>query len=96
MRDLSALFADYSECHRTAGNKLFHRLGIPLIVLSLLGMLARVTFFHADGFNVDLGIVLLVASAIFYIALEWKLGAAMTAVTAVFYLAGRAAVHWTH
>jgi uncharacterized membrane protein YGL010W len=94
MRDLNALFADYSECHRTAGNKLFHRLGIPLIVLSLLGMLARVTLFRADGFNVDLGIVLLVASAIFYVALDWKLGAAMTAVTVAFYLAGRALPMW--
>lgn len=94
MRDLKALFADYSECHRTAGNKLFHRLGIPLIVLSLLGMLARVRLFRAGDLIVDFGMVLLVAAAAFYIALDWKLGAAMTAVTVGFYLAGRSLPLW--
>jgi uncharacterized membrane protein YGL010W len=94
MRDIQALFADYSEYHRTPGNKQFHRLGIPLIVLSLLGMLARVTLVHTGGFRLDLGMLLLAASAIFYIALDWKLGTAMTAVTAVFYLAGRALPFW--
>ena len=94
MRDIQALFADYSEYHRTPGNKLFHRIGIPLIVLSLLGMLARVTLFGAGGFYVDLGMLLLVASAIFYVALDWKLGTAMAAVTALFYVVGRALPLW--
>jgi uncharacterized membrane protein YGL010W len=94
MRDLKALFADYSEYHRTAGNKLFHRLGIPLIVLSLLGMLARVGLFRAGAFAVDLGMVLLVASALFYIALDWKLGAAMAVVSAAFYVTGRFLPLW--
>ena len=94
MRDIKALFADYSEYHRTPGNKLFHRFGIPLIVLSLLGMLARVTLFHADGFYLDLGMLLLAASAIFYVALDWKLGTAMAAVTVLFYVVGRALPLW--
>src|SRR5207253_2509680 len=42
MPDVHALFADYASYHRTKGNKAFHRIGIPLIMLSLLGMLARV------------------------------------------------------
>ena len=39
MPDVNALFADYASYHRTKGNKVFHRLGIPLLMLSLLGML---------------------------------------------------------
>ena len=42
MRDINALFADYASHHQTKGNKWFHRLGIPLIMLTLIGMLARV------------------------------------------------------
>ena len=94
MRNLEALFADYSECHRTAGNKLFHRLGIPLIVLSTLGMLAHVTIFRTRDFSADLGMIVLVASAIFYIALDWKLGTGMAVVTAAFYWIGRSLPLW--
>ena len=42
MRKIDAFFADYASHHRTAGNKWFHRFGIPMIMLTLLGMLARV------------------------------------------------------
>ena len=41
VRDIRSLFADYASYHRTSGNKAFHRISIPLIMLSLLGMLAR-------------------------------------------------------
>ena len=42
MRDIWSLFADYASHHQTKGNKVFHRVGIPLIMLTGLGMLARV------------------------------------------------------
>ena len=47
MQDINALFADYAAYHQTAGNKLFHRLGIPMIMLSLIGMLTQVPLFDA-------------------------------------------------
>jgi len=58
MRKLDALFDDYASYHRTAGNKWFHRVGIPLIMLSLLGMLARVEIVAIDSLRIDLAVVL--------------------------------------
>jgi len=49
MQPITALFADYAAYHQTAGNKTFHRLGIPLIMLSLIGMLARVVLMILFG-----------------------------------------------
>jgi uncharacterized membrane protein YGL010W len=86
MRDINALFAEYASYHQTAGNKWFHRFGIPLIVLSLLGMLARVPFYVAP--------ILIVLVGIYSIALDWLLGAAMLAVSVLFYLAGAALPFW--
>ena len=39
MQDIQSLFADYASYHQTAGNKTFHRLGIPMIMLTLLALL---------------------------------------------------------
>jgi uncharacterized membrane protein YGL010W len=39
---LKAHFADYSAFHGTPGNQACHYVGIPLIVLTLFAMLARV------------------------------------------------------
>lgn len=93
MPDIQALFADYASYHRTKGNKAFHRLGIPLIMLSLIGML---TF--ADvvvrGVRVDLAMVLIAASTIYYLAVEWRLAILMLVVSIAMYFAGRAMPFW--
>lgn len=85
MQDIRALFADYASYHQTKGNKLFHRLGIPMIMLTLLGMLARV-----EIGPVDAAIVLIAVTAVYYLMLDWRLGAAMIAVSAGMYIAGAA------
>ncbi|HEX9494051.1 MAG TPA: Mpo1-like protein, partial [Thermoanaerobaculia bacterium] len=84
MRDIRDLFADYATYHRTKGNKWFHRVGIPLIMISGLGMLARVSI----AAHVDLAIVLIAAAEIVYAILDWRLGVMMLIVSAAFYLAG--------
>jgi uncharacterized membrane protein YGL010W len=86
MRSLPELFADYAAYHQTKGNKWFHRIGIPLIMLSALGMLARVTLWGP----VTAAMVLIAAVEVFYLVLDWRLGLAMLVVTALFYVAGAA------
>ena len=86
MTPLSDLFADYAAHHRTKGNKMFHRLGIPLIVFTLLGMLARVGLGSVSGVRLDLAMLVILASGIYYIALDWRLGLVMVAVSIVFYV----------
>lgn len=90
MRDLPSLFADYASYHQTAGNKACHRVGIPLIVLSLFGMLARVSFAP----HLDLAIVLIVVAEIVYVMLDWKLAVLMLVVSAALYFAGAAIPFW--
>ena len=85
MAAIQSLFADYAAYHRTKGNKWFHRLGIPMIMLTLIGMLARMSLGPVDA-----AIVLIAASSIYYLTLEWRLGIGMLAVSVVMYFAGRA------
>ena len=84
MRDIRSLFADYASYHRTRGNKAFHRIGIPLIMLTLLGMLARVPVVGP----VDAAILLIAVAEVIYLILDWRLGAIMLVVSAAFYYVG--------
>jgi uncharacterized membrane protein YGL010W len=87
MRDIRTLFADYAAYHQTKGNKWFHRFGIPLIMLTLLGMLARVGTSVA-GVRIDLAMLLIVVAEAVYLILDWRLGAVMLAVSVGFYFLG--------
>ncbi|MGZ7080379.1 MAG: Mpo1 family 2-hydroxy fatty acid dioxygenase [Thermoanaerobaculia bacterium] len=93
MQQIESLFADYASYHRTRGNKMCHRVGIPLIVLTLIGMLARVSVRVSD-MRIDAAMLLIVAAFAYYVALEWRLAIAMLAVSIAFYFAGRALPMW--
>ena len=86
MRSIEGLFAEYASYHRTRGNKWFHRLGIPMIMLTLLGMLARVSI--AGG--VDAAMIVIGAAGVYYLVLDWRLGLPMIAVTILMYAVGAA------
>ena len=87
MQDIRTLFADYAAYHRTPGNKWFHRAGIPLIMLTLLGMLARVGA-SAGGIRVDLAMLLIAVAEVVYLMLDWRLGLVMLVVSVGFYFLG--------
>ena len=93
MRDIRSLFADYASYHQTKGNKWFHRFGIPLIMLTLLGMLARAGV-SAGGVRVDLAMLLIVVAEVVYLMLDWRLGAVMLVVSVAFYFLGAAMPFW--
>jgi len=86
---LQAHFSDYSAFHRTPGNKACHYVGIPLIVLGLFALLARVPLFEAGGFTVTLAEVVLVAATIYYLTLDAALAVMMLVTSAVLAVAGR-------
>jgi uncharacterized membrane protein YGL010W len=88
MPDIRASFADYASHHQTKGNKWFHRFGIPMIMLTLIGMLARVGLGTMLGYRIDAGIVLIALAVIFYLTLEWRLAIAMLVVSIGFYIIG--------
>jgi uncharacterized membrane protein YGL010W len=84
MPDVQALFADYASYHQTKGNKAFHRLGIPLIMLTLIGMLVRVKL----GAGLDAAMLLIALATIYYFVVEWRLAIAMLLVSIAFYFLG--------
>jgi len=89
MPDIHASFADYASHHQTKGNKWFHRFGIPMIMLTSIGMLARVSLGTVAGVRIDAGMVLIALAAIYYFTLEWRLAIPMLIVSIGFYLIGR-------
>jgi len=90
MQTIETLFADYASYHRTVGNKLFHRFGIPMIMVSLIGMLARVPI--TGGVNAAM--LLIVVATVYYFSVEWRLAIAMLAVSIGFYFLGAAMPMW--
>jgi uncharacterized membrane protein YGL010W len=86
---LQGHFADYSSFHRTPGNKACHYVGIPLIVLSLLALLARVPLFEAGGFTVTAAEALVVAATVYYLTLDTALAVVMLAASALMAALGR-------
>jgi uncharacterized membrane protein YGL010W len=90
MQTVEALFADYASYHQTKGNKVFHRLGIPMIMFSLIGMLTLVTLFDVGTIRLDAAMVLIALSSAYYFIVEWRLGIAMIAVSIVFYFVSAA------
>ena len=89
MRKIDALFDDYAAYHQTPGNKNFHRLGIPLIMLTLIGLLVRVRLGPADA-----AMLLIAAATVYYLTVEWRLALLMLAVSVVFYFAGARMPLW--
>jgi uncharacterized membrane protein YGL010W len=86
MRDIQSLFADYAAYHQTKGNKWFHRFGIPMIMLTLIGMLARVPVWR----EITGAVILIAIAEVVYFMLDWRFGALMLIVSAAFYAIGAA------
>ena len=86
---LRAHFVDYAAFHGTAGNRACHYVGIPLIVLSLFGLLAQVPLFSALGFTVTLAEALIVLATAYYLTLDAALAVLMLVVSVLLAAAGR-------
>ena len=74
---LMIYFKDYEQYHQTRGNKRTHLLGIPLVLFSLVGLLSHAVLWTASQeslFPIDLGLLLVVAGALFSLKVDWKLG----------------------
>ncbi|MEO8219052.1 MAG: Mpo1-like protein [Acidobacteriota bacterium] len=87
-------FEDYGAHHRTPGNKLFHRIGIPMIMFSLIGLLARLVLLHGRGWQLDAAMLLIAAAELFYLALNWRLAVAMLLVSVAFYFGAQHVPIW--
>jgi uncharacterized membrane protein YGL010W len=91
---LKAHFADYAAFHGTPGNKACHYVGIPLIVLAVLALLARVPLLALGGYDVTLAEVALVAVTAYYLTLDAVLAAIMLAASVGLLFLGRPLPVW--
>ncbi|MGH9456729.1 MAG: DUF962 domain-containing protein [Thermoanaerobaculia bacterium] len=96
MAALAPMFADYAAYHRTAGNKWCHRVGIPLIMFSLFGLLAEVVLVRTSELRLDLALVLIAAASIWYFAADWRFGAIMLVVSLAMWAAALFVPFWIH
>jgi uncharacterized membrane protein YGL010W len=94
-------FNSYEEFHTVPGNKLCHYIGIPSIMLSLLGLLARISIVDEVGglswARVDGGVILLIVALAWYFWMDWKLTLPWVFVSFAMYTIGAAlpnAVNW--
>lgn len=81
------MFRDYADHHRSPGNKWCHRLGIPLIMLSLFGMLSILRI-PLGALFIDAAILLIAIGTIYYFWLGIRFGVAMLIVSILLYLIG--------
>jgi uncharacterized membrane protein YGL010W len=86
---LKAHFADYAAFHGTPGNKACHYVAVPLIVLTLFALLARVELATIGGFTLTLAEVVIVLATVYYLTLDVSLALLMLAASVVFAWAGR-------
>jgi uncharacterized membrane protein YGL010W len=78
MKSLVDHLSQYAAYHRDPRNIASHFIGIPLIVVAVAVLLSRPQWPLA-GLWVSPAVLLALASAWFYLRLEWSLGALMTA-----------------
>jgi uncharacterized membrane protein YGL010W len=91
--ELAALFDDYSSHHETLGNKATHIIGIPMILMTLLGMLSQLVigdgFTGSDLIRLDGGLILWGLAVIWYLMLDWRLALPFGMVALGLYFCGR-------
>jgi uncharacterized membrane protein YGL010W len=94
MKALGQKFADYSSYHRTGGNQVCHMIGIPLIVVTVFGLLSHLVpgggLTGLEWFRVDGGTILWALASVWYVRAEWRLGLPFAWVTLGLYFVGRA------
>lgn len=79
---LEALFTDYSQAHQTRGNRMTHKIAIPIIVFHIVAMLDWVRLFPlAQGHALTLGAIAFVIAAGFWLSWDLKLGLLVSALT---------------
>jgi uncharacterized membrane protein YGL010W len=86
---LRSHFADYAAFHATRGNQACHYFAVPLIVLTVFAMLARLPLVSVSGFTITAAELTLAAATLYYLTLDAALGAWMFVLSVLFVAAGR-------
>ena len=93
---LRARLDEYGSVHRTAGNVACHWVGIPLIIIAIFGVLARVPIPVLPNVPLTAAEVLIAAALVYYARLDALLAALMIPIIVAFDLVGRALPFWAN
>jgi len=87
MKSVHALLDEYGESHQDPINKLIHWICVPLIIISLLGLLWSVPFPGGDSPTqfVNWVTILLLGAVCYYFLLSWQLAAGMIIFSCILY-----------
>ncbi|MAG57926.1 MAG: hypothetical protein CMJ83_16705 [Planctomycetes bacterium] len=87
---LTPWFADYGAHHTTRGNRRSHLIGIPVLMVAILGLLARLEVTAGADFatRLDAGRLLWIVATVWYLWLDWRLGLPFVLFGAGCYLGG--------
>jgi uncharacterized membrane protein YGL010W len=80
MRTVQQWFDEYGESHRDPRNKLLHWICVPIIVVSLVGLLWSLpvpTLFESISPLLNWGTLLMAAALVYYFAMSWSLAVGM-------------------
>lgn len=83
MKTLVDQLSQYAAYHRDRRNIATHFIGIPMIVLAVAILLARPVLAQAWGLQLSAATLLVVATALYYLRLDLKLGAVMAVLWAL-------------
>ena len=104
---LAAYFSDYERYHQNPNNRRTHDFGIPLLVISILGLLGKISLIY----GVSIGSILWLSTALWYVRVDPYYGSLMSFLTfcllligsripslylSVFFLVGWALQLWGH
>ena len=78
---IHALFTDYSQAHQTRGNRMTHKIAIPVIVFHVVAMLDWVRLFHVGGHYVTAGTLAFIGAAAVWLSWDLKLGMVVSLLT---------------
>jgi uncharacterized membrane protein YGL010W len=79
MKTLSQHLTQYASYHRDRRNIATHYIGIPMIVVAVAVLMARLSLFTFNGFTVTLAHVAVLISALYYLKLDLRFGWVMSA-----------------
>lgn len=80
MRTIQEYFCEYEGHHCNKYNKMTHYVGIPLIILGLMGLLARIPYYFEvyAGYRIDFAIITTIAVYfLFYVRMHFLLSVFM-------------------
>ena len=90
--NLQSAIKEFEQYHQSSGNRLCHYIGLPGIVMAVLGSLAYIkwdiSLSSTWDIQLDFGLVLLVITFVFDITVNWRIALGVLVAGIVIYLIG--------